>query len=191
MNSRRIALLALLFALSLACATETACAASPARGAAISSAPAPATLSAQQLRYLGLAKAGVAAAESLWRDRHLGWYDARLHDHDRYPLATIWDIVPLFESLDAIAIAQPNAANKRAVARFAAGAERYLNHGLRPLAGFSPYAGDRSANTETWFDDNGWWGLGLVIDIYCTRSYLVPLRAYTALQPLHGSAVTK
>ena len=28
-------------------------------------------------------------------------------DRERYPLATIWDIVPLFESLDAIAIAQP------------------------------------------------------------------------------------
>src|SRR5204862_96536 len=79
-----------------------------------------------------------------------------------YPLATIWDIVPLFGAIDAVAIAQPSAANRRAVARFAAGAERYLNRGLHPVAGFSPYPGDRTAGTKTWFDDNGWWGLGFV-----------------------------
>jgi uncharacterized protein YyaL (SSP411 family) len=104
----------------------------------------------------------VARAQQRWRNRRLGWYDARLHDRDRYPLATIWDIVPLFQSLDAIAIAQPTAANRRAVARFAAGAERYLNRGLRPLPGFSPYQGDRTARTKTWFDDNGWWGLAFM-----------------------------
>ena len=48
------------------------------------------------------------------------------------------------------------------MARFAAGAERYLNRGLRPLPGYSPYPGDRSANTQTWFDDNGWWGLAFM-----------------------------
>ena len=104
----------------------------------------------------------MARAEQRWSDHRLGWYDARLGDRERYPLATIWDIVPLFQSLDAIAIAQPTQANRRAVARFAAGAERYLNRGLRPLPGFSPYPGDREADTETWFDDNGWWGLAFM-----------------------------
>jgi hypothetical protein len=118
-------------------------------------------LSAAQQHYLSLAQAGVARAQR-WRNRRLGWYDARLGDRDRYPLATIWDSVPLFESLDAIAIAQPSAANRRAVARFATGAERYLNRGLRPLPGYSPYPGDREASAETWFDDNGWWGLAFV-----------------------------
>jgi hypothetical protein len=70
--------------------------------------------------------------------------------------------VPLFESLDAIAIAQPSVANRRAVASFAAGAERYLNRGLRPVPGYSPYPDDRESNTETWFDDNGWWGVAFV-----------------------------
>ncbi len=121
-----------------------------------------AALSAVQQRYLSLAQAGVANAEARWRDGARGWYDARLDDHERYPLATIWDIVPLFESLDAIAIAEPSAANRRSLASFAAGAERYLNRGLRPLPGYSPYPGDREANTETWFDDNGWWGLAFV-----------------------------
>jgi hypothetical protein len=121
-----------------------------------------APLSAIQQHYLTLAQAGVARAEQRWSDPRLGWYDARLGDRERYPLATIWDIVPLFQALDAIAIAQPTQANRRAVARFATGAERYLNRGLRPMPGYSPYPGDRERDTETWFDDNGWWGLAFV-----------------------------
>jgi hypothetical protein len=143
--------LALAFAFAaLACAQL---AASPAQAA-------PASVA--QLHYLSLAQAGVAGAKQRWRDPRRGWYDARLGDRERYPLATIWDIVPLFESLDAIAIAQPTAANRRAVLTFASGAERYLNRGLRPLPGYSPYQGDREAGTKTWFDDNGWWGLAFV-----------------------------
>jgi hypothetical protein len=133
-----------------------------AAGAAARTAPAQGPLTAVQKHYLQLAEAGVARAQQRWRDRRLGWYDARLGDRDRFPLATIWDSVPLFESLDAIAIAQPTASNRSAVARFATGAERYLNRGLRPLPGYSPYPGDRSASTQTWFDDNGWWGLAFV-----------------------------
>jgi hypothetical protein len=125
------------------------------------STPASALTPAQQ-HYLALAQSGVATAEQRWRNPRLGWYDARLNGQARYPLATIWDIVPLFESLDAIAIAQPTAANRHALATFAAGAERYLNRGLHPLPGYSPYPGDREPNTETWFDDNGWWGLAFL-----------------------------
>jgi hypothetical protein len=121
-----------------------------------------APLTAPQQHYLSLARSGVLRAEQRFGDRRLGWYDARLGDRDRYPLATIWDIVPLFEAIDAIAIAQPTTANRRAVAGFAAGAERYLNRGLRPVPGYSPYPGDRAAGTQTWFDDNGWWGLAFV-----------------------------
>jgi Glycosyl hydrolase family 76 len=117
--------------------------------------------SAPQQAYLNLAQNGVARAQRWWNPS-LGWYDARLNDGERYPLATIWDSVPLFESLDAIAIADPTPANRRALVKFAAGAERYLNRGLRPLPGYSPYPGDREANTETWFDDNGWWGIAFM-----------------------------
>lgn len=154
---------ALAAAACLACPAPAAVAATapPTSPAASPPTPAP-VLSAAQQRYLALAQAGVAQAQKRWRDPQRGWYDARLGDRERYPLATIWDVVPLFESLDAIAIAQPSAANLHALARFAAGAERYLNRGLRPIPGYSPYPGDREADTETWFDDNGWWGLAFV-----------------------------
>ncbi len=144
---------------SVATATSDAAAAStPARAVSPSSPP----LTPAQQHYLQLAQTGVAQAKARWADHRLGWYDSRLGDRDGYPLATIWDIVPLFESLDAIAIAQPTPANRAAVTKFAKGAERYLNRGLHPLPGYSPYPGDRAANTETWFDDNGWWGIAFV-----------------------------
>ncbi len=155
----------------------------PARSSTVrkNATPLPALSSGQQ-SYLALAQAGVATAERRWHDRRLGWYDARLNDHERYPLATIWDIVPLFESIDAIAIAQPSAANKGAVAHFAAGAERYLNRGLRPVAGYSPYPGDRESNTETWFDDNGWWGMAFVNAYRATGNHRYLLDAQRALR---------
>jgi hypothetical protein len=144
---------------AFAAATMTSPGATPADAAPVAGAP---TLSATQERYLALAKAGVIKAKQRWWDPHLNWYVSHLNDHKRYPLATIWDSVPLFESLDGIDIAQPNAANRRALVKFAAGAERYLNRGLRPLPGYSPYPGDREAEAETWFDDNGWWGIAFV-----------------------------
>jgi len=146
---------------TLAAAICLACAAPAIAGAASTPASVPALGTAQQ-RYLALAQAGVAQARKHWWDPRRGWYDAHLDDRERYPLATIWDIVPLFQSLDAITIAQPTAPNRRALQGFAAGAERYLNRGLRPLPGYSPYPGDREADTETWFDDNGWWGVAFV-----------------------------
>jgi Glycosyl hydrolase family 76 len=171
--------------LTLSTLTLALCCALPALAATPPpSLPTPATsaLTATQQHYLSLARAGVAQAQKRWRDRARGWYDSRLGDREHYPLATIWDSVPLFESLDAIAIAQPSAADRHAVASFAAGAERYLNRGLRPLPGYSPYPGDREPNTETWFDDNGWWGIAFVQAFRATGTHRYLTDAQRALR---------
>jgi Glycosyl hydrolase family 76 len=111
------------------------------------------------LPYLQLAEHGAAEAERRWRRG--AWYAERLNDHDRYPLATIWGVVPLFEALDAIQLAAPTSAHRGAVETFARGAERYFDPGLRPTPGYAPYPNDRG-QSRTWFDDNGWWGLAFM-----------------------------
>src|SRR5947209_9688725 len=118
----------------------------------------PAAAGAQTPDYLALARQGVAQAQSAWRDHRGGWYDERLADTDRYPLATIWGAVPLFEAIDGLQVAQPTPAGRRAVDAFARGAERYCDRALRPHGGYAPYPGDRGP-AKAWFDDNGWWGL--------------------------------
>jgi hypothetical protein len=133
----------------------------------------PSVTSSQPPSYLKLAEQGVSRAEVLWRDRRLGWYDSRLADKDRYPLATIWDSVPLFEALSAIELAAPTTAHRAALGAFARGAESYYDSALRPVAGFAPYPHDRG-QVRVWFDDNGWWGLGFFDAYRATgaRSYL-------------------
>ncbi len=108
--------------------------------------------------WLALAEHG-ASLSAQWHDASKQWYDEVLDDTQRYPLATIWDAVPLFETLDAIELAAPSAAHRARVVRFANYADRYLDHGLKPVIGFAPYPGDRTADVEVWMDDNGWWGL--------------------------------
>lgn len=109
--------------------------------------------------YLGLAEAGLRSALTLWHDPRLGWYDSHLNDRERFPLATIWDAAPLFETLDAVELAAPSTVHRTVVARFARGAERYWDDRLRPQPGFAPYPRDRGPHVRVWFDDNGWWGL--------------------------------
>ena len=54
---------------------------------------------------------------------------------------------------------QPTPAQPRAPCRASpSGAERYLNRGLRPCPATRPTRATATPDTETWFDDNGWWG---------------------------------
>lgn len=174
-------------------------------------------LSTQQQGFLSLAQRGVDRAQSTWADRRqtifirgrnvpISWYDERLNDHGRYPLATIWGAVPLFESLTALQIAQPSPAHRAAVISFAIGpgarraraasvlsiygAEGYYSAALQAYA---PYPDDRG-RLNVWCDDNAWWGLAF-FDAYLatgiTRFLGDAQRAFTFIvrdcwDPAHG-----
>jgi hypothetical protein len=164
---------------ALACAFALLCAAAPTHAG-----------SSQQARFLALAEQGISQARSAFRDGTQGiwnglrnvplqWYDERLGARPRYPLATIWGAVPLFEALSAAAIADPSPANRAALDAFAegahpparppgtarrgritvyGGAESYWDPAVN---GYGPYPGDRGP-ANTWFDDNAWWGIAFM-----------------------------
>jgi Glycosyl hydrolase family 76 len=116
--------------------------------------------------YLGLAEADLARTQRVFWNPQLAWYDQRLsRAHADKPLASLWSVFPLFEALDAVAIADPTSANKQAVRSFAAGAERYFNPGVPPDGAFDPYPGTRNPRQHTYFDDNGWFELAY-LDAY-------------------------
>jgi len=109
------------------------------------------------LDYRQLAEAGLSQA-SHWR--HDGWYCEYLRcAGGPYPLVTIWGEVPLFETADALDIAAPSRAHRALVDRFARANERYWD---RALGGYAPYPGDREADVQAFFDDNGWEGLAFL-----------------------------
>jgi Glycosyl hydrolase family 76 len=125
---------------------------------------------------LALAHDGVALADRDWWNRRLGWYDERLSTRwsRHMPLVRLWSAFPLFEALDAIAIAQPTRANKDAVRRFAAMARRYYNPKLSPVGGYAYYIDTARPYAHSYFDDNGWWAIAF-LDAYTAtgdRSYL-------------------
>lgn len=127
--------------------------------------PTATSLSRVQGQYLASAAHGISLAKRYWGNHRFHWYNSILKDPKRYPQATIWNVVPLFEALDEVAIASPSAGHRRAVARFANHAELYWNSHLKPGPGYSPYPRSHRADTKTFFDDDSWWGLGF-IDAY-------------------------
>ena len=121
------------------------------------------TPTATQARFLALAEKGIAKVHRFWWNCRRHWFNAQLHDSAK--VATLWDIVPLFEALDGIAIADPTPRHKSNVTGFANFAETYLNSSLDPVPGFAPEPGQHRGDDTTWFDDNGWWGLAF-LDAY-------------------------
>src|SRR5437868_2846582 len=101
---------------------------------------------AQPLR---LAERGVVLAHRYWWDPRLHWYDERLSNrwNRRMPLARLWGAFPLFETLNAIALAEPTRANRGAVRTFAATAERYYNEAV---GGYAYYPGTDNALAHTY-----------------------------------------
>jgi hypothetical protein len=118
-------------------------------------------------QYMSLAQQGVSSA-SAWGNSKFHWFNELLRDPKPYPQATIWGVVPLFETVDYLAMANPTTANMAQVQRFAAKAETYWDANVTPAPGvktktpaYAPYP--RSYNDpETFFDDNSWWSLAFV-----------------------------
>jgi hypothetical protein len=109
---------------------------------------------ARSLDYGQLAETGVGQAA---RWRHGNWYCEYLHcSHGPYPLVTLWGEVPMFEAVDALDMSAPSRAHGSLVEHFARANERYWDSAL---GGYAPYPGDRDADVQAFFDDNGWEGL--------------------------------
>ena len=118
-------------------------------------------LSPSQATYVKAANKGVKQTHRWWnRGRH--WYSSTLGSSQ---VASLWGVVPLFEALNGLQIAQPSRRHLRQLNRFAWGAQRYLNPALEPVPGFGPRPGQHNPGKTTWFDDNGWWGLAF-LDAY-------------------------
>jgi hypothetical protein len=127
----------------------------------VASLPSADAYSRSQAGYLRAANKGVKQTHRWWnRGRH--WYSSTLGGSQT---ASLWGIVPLFEALNGLQLAQPSPRHLHQLNRFAWGAQRYLNPALRPVPGFGPRQGQHNPGKTTWFDDNGWWGLAF-LDAY-------------------------
>jgi uncharacterized protein YyaL (SSP411 family) len=142
-----------------------------------------ATASRSSTQYLSLAQQGVAAAHTYWWSSSRGWYLDTIDDSSPMPLARLWSAYPMFEAVDAVAVAQPTAANKAAVRAFVAGAERYWNP---DVGGYAYYPGERGPNKMTFFDDNGWWGLAFMDAYRATHDHRDVVDAARAFRFIYG-----
>jgi hypothetical protein len=126
--------------------------------------------------YFLLAQQGVADVQKHWWSEDADWYNDTYNGEPKsMPLARLWSAYPLFETYVGIELAQPTAANKKALTNFAdAAATLYWNPNVKPYGGYGYYPGMRSAQANVYYDDSGWWGLSF-IDAYQAshdRAYL-------------------
>jgi Glycosyl hydrolase family 76 len=159
-RSRAVVAGVLVAALAVACASS------------VSAAPLPRTAAF----YLATAQQGLAQVQAHWWDAKDGWYyDTYNRQPPSMPLARLWSAYPLFETLIAVTVAQPTAANKAALERFADAADKlYWNGDVRPYGGYDWYPARHVAVANLYFDDSGWWGLSFVGAYAATgnRAYL-------------------
>jgi uncharacterized protein YyaL (SSP411 family) len=122
--------------------------------------------------YLSEAQQGLALIQSHWWNAKAGWYNDTFNAQPpSMPLARLWSAYPLFETLDAVAVAQPTPANKAALATFAdKAAKLYWNPDQKPVGGYGYYPGMRGQAANVYFDDSAWWGLSF-IDAYQSTHY--------------------
>jgi hypothetical protein len=117
------------------------------------------SVAANSATYLAVAEQGIAQIERSWWNPDLRWYNKFLVSKGQDPLATVWDAFPLFEAIDAVAIADPTPANRAAVDQFGIGAERYWDPDLKPVGAYVWYPDPAVTGPSAFFDDNGWFGI--------------------------------
>jgi hypothetical protein len=127
-----------------------------------------ARLTRAQQSYLAVVERGFQQVGEHWTNRRFHWFNSVMNDHARYPLASVWDTVPLFEAADETATASASAMNVGRVVRFANYEERYWDRAVRPYPGarftspaYAPYP-NSFTNINTYFDDNSWLGLAFL-----------------------------
>jgi uncharacterized protein YyaL (SSP411 family) len=128
--------------------------------ALVAGAPASARTPSSRSVYLQAVEDGLARTKATWWNPAADWYGQVPHASTDGPrdVATLWDVFPLFEATDLLAIARPTAAHRAAVDSIGRGAERYWNPELEP-GGAYWYLPFRRAGVNVFFDDNGWWAL--------------------------------
>ena len=136
--------------------------------------------------YLRLAADGIDRAKVVWWNPAANWYSESPHTPSDGPrdVARLWQLFPLFEAIDLVAIADPSRAHRAAVTAFARGAERYWHPGLKPIGGYWDLPFNRP-NVNAFFDDNGWWGLAFFDAYTATHNrglLLDAIRAFRFIQ---------
>jgi uncharacterized protein YyaL (SSP411 family) len=118
--------------------------------------PSHAQLVSDRAHFQQIAEQGLVKTQQVWYDDNLGWYrDRYLHAQ---PVATLWSSFPVLETVAAVAIADPSAANiARANATFKK-AEAFWDPTLDGTGGPSWQYGLRGTGVG-YFDDAGWWAL--------------------------------
>src|SRR5215472_14375317 len=97
-------------------------------GAGLTGSARPAAAPTGPAAYLALAEQGLAMTQRAFWNPKLHWYDWRLTKAVKpRPLASLWEVFPLFELVDAVAIASPTQAHKAAVEAIGKGAASYLD----------------------------------------------------------------
>jgi uncharacterized protein YyaL (SSP411 family) len=126
--------------------------------------------------------AGVARTKAAWWNPTANWFSQGPHTPSDRPedTATLWDVFPIFEAIDLVAVAHPSAARRALVETVARGAERYWNPEFKPVGGYW-YRPIRRPGVNVFFDDNGWWAIAF-FDAYTAthdRRFLTDaIRAY-------------
>jgi hypothetical protein len=139
--------------------------------------------------YLARAQEGLADVQAHWWDARDGWYyDTYNRQPASMPLARLWSAYPLFETLIAVATAQPTAANEAALEQFADAAARlYWNSDVKPYGGYDWYPQRHVAAPNLYFDDSGWFGLSFVGAYRVTGKTAYLAAARRALRFIVGS----